>query len=104
MKVRALYPLAAAAGLWMPSLGSAQQPAPARLPVVAANPNQVLADSVASQLRATGVAVSSDVSIVAQEGVVTLSGFALLRVPRREHAVAITLPSCVFPVRARCAD
>ena len=76
MKVRALYPLAAAAGLWMPAVGSAQQPAPARLPVVAANPNQVLADSVAAQLRATGVAVSSDVSIVAQEGVVTLSGFA----------------------------
>src|SRR5215213_2802042 len=44
VKVRALYPLAAAAGLWMPSIGSAQQPA--KLPVAAANPNQVLADSV----------------------------------------------------------
>ena len=76
MKVRALYPLAAAAGLWLPSIGSAQQPAPARLPVAAANPNQVLADSVAAHLRASGVAANSDVSIVAQEGVVTLTGFA----------------------------
>ena len=62
MKVRALYPLAAAAGLWMPSIGFAQQPA--KLPVAATNPNQVLADNVASHLRASGVTAPIPVTTI----------------------------------------
>lgn len=84
MQVRALYPLAAAAGLWMPSLGLAQQP-------VAANPNQMLADSVASHLRATGVAANSDVAISAQEGVVTLTGFT--RDPAQKDRITAAVKS-----------
>ncbi|HUR53202.1 MAG TPA: BON domain-containing protein, partial [Gemmataceae bacterium] len=96
MKVRALYPLAAAAGLWMPSIGSAQQPA--MLPV-AANPNQVLADAVASQLRTSGVAANSDVSIVAQEGVVTLTGFAKDAAQKARIAAAVKGVNGVLAVR-----
>ena len=72
MKVRALFSLAVAAGL----TGSAIANPPAPLPVSAANPNQTLADNVAYRLRASGVASGADVSIVAQEGTVTLSGTA----------------------------
>ncbi|MBA4187068.1 MAG: hypothetical protein C0467_03535 [Planctomycetaceae bacterium] len=74
MKVRALFPLAAAAGFWFSGSAHAQQPA--TLPVAVANPNQMLADSVASRLRAINVAEGADVNISAQEGTVTLSGSA----------------------------
>jgi hypothetical protein len=81
----------------MPSIGSAQQPA--NLPASAANPNQVLADSVASHLRASGVAANSDVSIVAQEGVVTLTGFAKDDAQRARIAVAVKGVKGVLVVR-----
>ena len=64
MKVRALFPLAAAAGLWIPAGLQAQQPS---------NPNQQLADSVAAGLRA-GDTAGANVSIVAQDGTVYLTG------------------------------
>jgi hypothetical protein len=67
VKVRALFPLAAAAGLWMPAAIYAQQP-------VAANPNQQLADVVAARLRGTALVAGADVSIVAQDGTVRLTG------------------------------
>jgi len=70
VKVRALFSLAATAGLWVP-LAVAQQPA--SLPTTVANPNQQLADTVASRLRGTNL-VGAEVSIVAQEGTVHLSG------------------------------
>jgi len=70
VKVRALFSLAIAAGLTGPAF--ANPPAP--LPASAVNPNQTLADSIASHLRASGVATGADVSIVVQEGTVTLSG------------------------------
>ncbi len=75
MKVRALFSLAAAAGFCMTGSVSAQQP-PAPLPAsaTATNPNQTLADSVACRLRATNVAEGAEVSIVAQEGTVTITG------------------------------
>ena len=77
MKVRALFPLAAAAGLWFPAGASADQPAtlPANLPATATNPNQQLADAVAYRLR-LGDTAGSDVSIHTQDGTVTLSGTA----------------------------
>ena len=50
MKVRALFPLAAATGFWLAGPALAQQPA--TLPASVANPNQTLADSVANKLRA----------------------------------------------------
>lgn len=74
MKVRALFPLAAAAGFWLADPASAQQPA--ALPTAVANPNQALADNVANRIRAAGVADEADVRIVAQEGTVTLTGSA----------------------------
>ncbi len=70
MKVRALYPLAVAAGFWLPGLASAQ---PASLPIAVANPNQKLADDVASRLRTIDL-TGADVSIAAQDGTVHLSG------------------------------
>ncbi len=74
MKVRALFPLAAAAGFWLTGPVSAQQPAPEA--TAPANPNQTLADSVAYRLRATNVADGADISINAQDGTVTLLGTA----------------------------
>jgi len=70
VKVRALYSLAAAAGLWAP-LAVAQQPASP--PATAANPNQTLADKVATKLRGTDLA-GANVDIKAQEGTVLLTG------------------------------
>lgn len=77
MKVRALFPLAAAAGLWLPASLLADQPAtlPANLPATATNPNQQLADAVAYRLR-LGDTAGSNVSINTQDGTVTLSGTA----------------------------
>ena len=73
MKVRALFSLAVAAGV----TGSALANPPAPLPVASAvNPNQTLADDVAYRLRSSGNAAGADVSIVAQDGIVTLSGTA----------------------------
>lgn len=73
MKVRALFSLAVAAGF----TGQAIANPPAPLPVPAAvNPNQSLADDVAYRLRSGGNAAGADVSILAQEGIVTLNGTA----------------------------
>ena len=47
MKVRALFPLAAAAGLWL--AGPRSPSNPRRCPAAVANPNQTLADAVAGQ-------------------------------------------------------
>lgn len=73
MKVRALFPLAAAAGLWVPASLSAQQPA--TLPTTVANPNQQLADAVAFRLK-LGDTAGANVAINAQAGTVILSGMA----------------------------
>ena len=73
MKVRALFSLAAAAGLGIPATVVAQQPAP-RPATTAANPNQQLADTIAARLRGTDLVAGADVSIVAQDGTVYLNG------------------------------
>lgn len=85
MKVRALFPLAAAAGLWAPAVVSAQQP----VPVTAANPNQQLADAVASKLRLSRVAEGADVSVVTQDGTVYLGG-RVQSIAQRDRIVAET--------------
>ncbi|AWM38734.1 BON domain protein [Gemmata obscuriglobus] len=73
MKVRALFSLAVAAGF----AGQTLATPPAALPAVAAvNPNQTLADDVATRIRSGGNATGADVAIVAQDGIVTLSGLA----------------------------
>ena len=63
MKVRALFPLAAAAGFWLAGPSQAEQPAtlPSSVSAPSANPNQALADAIASRLRATNVAAGADV-------------------------------------------
>jgi hypothetical protein len=75
VKVRALYPLAVALGMWGSAAASAGQP-PAPFPAAVANPNQQLADAVAARLRAANAAPGADVTIVAQDGTVLLSGTA----------------------------
>jgi hypothetical protein len=72
VKVRALLPFVAIVGFGVTEAAAAEQPAP--LPTAVANPNQTLADNVAFRLRATNVADGAEVSIVAQEGAVTLTG------------------------------
>ena len=72
MKVRALFSLAVAAGITGPAFAAP----PAPLPASAVNPNQTLADNVAYRLRSTGNAAGANVGIVAQEGIVTLTGIA----------------------------
>ena len=49
MKVRALFPLAAAAGFWLAGPSQAQQPGtlPSSVSSPSANPNQALADTIA---------------------------------------------------------
>lgn len=74
MKVRALFSIAVAAGITGPSF--AAPPAPLPVSATKPNPNQTLADDVAYRLRSTGNAAGADISIVAQEGTVTLSGTA----------------------------
>ena len=74
MKARALFSFAAATGLAIPALATAQQPAPLPLSAKAANPNQQLADSVASRLRGTDLATGANFNIVAQDGIVYLTG------------------------------
>jgi hypothetical protein len=71
VKVRALFPIAAAAGLWLAGTGIAQQPS--NTPTTA-NPNQSLADKVASHLRTSNVAAGAELAIVAQDGTVNLTG------------------------------
>ncbi len=65
MNVRALFPLAAAAGFWLAEPAHAQQPA---------NPNQPLADAVKGRLEAAGLAEGTDLRISTEGGVVTLTG------------------------------
>lgn len=74
MKVRALFPLAAAAGIWFQ--GSVHADQPAALPATVANPNQLLADDVAGRLKATNAVEGADLNISAQDGAVTLVGTA----------------------------
>jgi hypothetical protein len=74
VKVRTLLSLAAASSLAIPAASSAAEPAPLPLSAAVANPNQQLADAVANRLRGSEAASGAQVNIVAQEGVVTLSG------------------------------
>ncbi len=76
MKVRTLFSLAITAGLSGSSIANPPAPLPVSATAPSANPNQTLADDVAYRLRSTGNAAGADVSIVAQQGTVTLSGTA----------------------------
>jgi len=68
VKVRILLSLAAATGLAIPALAAE----PAALPL--SNPNQQLADAVATRLRGSASVVGAQVNIVAQDGIVHLTG------------------------------
>jgi hypothetical protein len=74
VKVRALLSLVASAGIAIPAV--ANPPAPLPVSATKINPNQTLADDVAYRLRSTGNTGGADISIVAQDGTVTLSGTA----------------------------
>jgi hypothetical protein len=97
VKVRALFPLAAAAGFWFSGQSYAEQPA--AVPAAVANPNQTLADSVAYRLRATSVAAGADVNISAQEGVVSLTGLAKDAAQRDRIIAAVAEVRGVISVR-----
>ena len=101
MKVRALFPLAAAAGFWLAEPAIAQQPAPLPTSVSnpSSNPNQVLADTVAARLRATNVAAGADIAIVAQDGNVTITG-AVKDASQKDRTLReVRGLTGVFPVR-----
>jgi hypothetical protein len=68
VKVRALFPIAAAAGLWLSGPVIAQQQA------TAANSNQKLAETITSRLRSASVGDGVDLAIVTKDGTVTLTG------------------------------
>ena len=93
MKLRILFPMTAAIGLIGlidPAVGLAGQPSspPAPLPASATNPNQLLADAVAAQLRAAGVIAGADISIVCVDGAVHLTG--KIQTPaQRERVLAV---------------
>ncbi len=74
MTVRALFSLAVSAGMAIPAFANPPAPLPASATKI--NPNQTLADDVAVRLRSLGNVAGADVSIVAQEGTITLSGTA----------------------------
>jgi len=74
VKVRSLLSLAAAAGLAIPAVSAAAEPAKLSLPASAANPNQQLADSVAARLRGSDAVSGALINISAQDGIVTLTG------------------------------
>jgi hypothetical protein len=95
VKVRALFSLAVAAGLTGPAIANP----PAQLPASAANPNQTLADNIAYRLRASGVADGADISIVAQEGTVTLHGAAKDAAQKARIAAAVKGVGGVVVVR-----
>lgn len=76
MKVRALFSFAVAVGLSGAAVANPPAPLSASASNPSANPNQKVADDVAYRLRSTGSASGADVSIVAQEGIVTLAGSA----------------------------
>lgn len=82
MKVRKLYPLAAALGVWVGGASHAAEPA--RLPGTGAD-NQVTADAVAAVLGTSPAVRGADVRISAQGGVVILRGTA----PSAAHQKAI---------------
>jgi hypothetical protein len=74
VKVRALLSLAAASSLAIPTAVFAADPAPLPLSATAANPNQQLADAVANRLRGSDAVHGARISIVAQDGVVQITG------------------------------
>ena len=95
MKVRALFPFAAAAGICASSSVVAREPAPLPLSAVA-NPNQQLADAVAAHIGGTALAVGADVRIVAQDGTVHLTGTVRDVAQKDRIAAAVaTIPGVV---------
>jgi hypothetical protein len=80
VKMRMIYPVAAAFGVWMNGAASAAEPMPKKLPelpvasTATAAGNQELADRVANGLRLSGATRGSDVDVATQDGIVTLAG------------------------------
>ena len=78
--VRSISALAVAWGLWATNGVQAQEPPrlfntiPNNVASEAPNVNQLLANNVAAQLRASGIASGADVNIIAMGGTVELSG------------------------------
>jgi hypothetical protein len=72
VKVRALFPIAAAAGLWLSGPAIAQQPV--NTATASVNTNQILAETLVTRLRAANVATGADIAIVTQDGTVTITG------------------------------
>jgi hypothetical protein len=79
VKVRALFSLAAAAGI---SAGTAAAQSPA-------NPNQSLADAVAARLRTVPAVAGADLSVVARGGTVRVLGTATSAAQKAQVLAAI---------------
>lgn len=76
MTVRMIRPLAAALGVWAGGAAVAAEPA-APATQMAPSANQQLADTIANRLTGLAAAQGADVSMNTQDGVVTVTGFAL---------------------------
>lgn len=89
MKVRPLYPLAAAAGLWLAGGLSAAEPVRSVLsPTKSASADQKLADTVARTLRESGRLHSYNVGVRCQNGGVELQG-SVLNLAQRQQVLAL---------------
>jgi hypothetical protein len=99
VKVRALFSIAVATGLTGPAFASPPAALPPSATAAKTNPNQTLADDVAFRLRSTGNASGADISIVAQEGIVTLTGTAKDAAQKARIVADVTSVSGVIVVR-----
>ncbi len=96
MKVRALLPIAAAAGFWLSGPAIAQQPAQQ---ATVTNSNQKLAETIVSRLRAVKVGDGADIAIVAQNGTVTLTGTTKDSSQKERIILSVRETTGVFLVR-----
>jgi hypothetical protein len=96
VKVRALLPIAAAAGFWLSGPAIAQQPAQQ---ATVTNSNQKLAETIVSRLRAGKVGDGADIAIVAQNGTVTLTGTTKDSSQKERIILSVRETTGVFLVR-----
>ena len=113
MKVRYLSTLAATAGVLAGGQAYSQDPARLTNNTSPVSTNQKLADTVAGRLTSSGVAAAADLTIVAKDGIVTLTGVArdadqrqqIIREVQRVSGVTkirdgINTPAAITPVKA----
>lgn len=99
MKVRYLSTLAATAGVLAGGQAFAQEPARLPASTTPVMANQKLADTVASRLAASGVTGTAELTVVAKEGVVTITGAVKDAAQRQQIVREIQLTAGVTKIR-----